>query len=198
MVARTEPVDPPLTELVDLLRRYKRGEGIEQTPFPSFGQTSQRSAEPIGEARFALASGEQMILPGAAPAGAHSGQADIVDWLVPTPEEADLPVHTFRDSCLVLSVLEVSEIVFPLQADADHAWIYVRPAARTDMTIRTGSIPSFFEGPYEDVAFVLYLDSWHCFNRAPDIASSEKAFRYSFLARLPEIGPPVRQFELPP
>ena len=98
MVARTEPVDPPLTELVDLLRRYKRGEGIEQTPFPSFGQTSQR---PIGEARFASASGEQMVLPGAAPAGAHSGQADIVDWLVPASQEADLRLRTFRGSCLV-------------------------------------------------------------------------------------------------
>ena len=37
-------------------------------------------------------------------------------------------------------------------------------------TIRTGNVPSFFDGPYEAVVLVLYLDSWHCFTQPPDIA----------------------------
>ena len=102
-------------------------------------------------------------------------QADLVEWLVPDPKSAQQPVYTFKDSLDSLAMLDVSQVRLPSQPSAHNCTvIVVAPGSwghRADATfwksallfsheeclegLREGHLPSFFDGPFQDVCFIL-------------------------------------------
>ncbi|OLQ03718.1 hypothetical protein AK812_SmicGene13326 [Symbiodinium microadriaticum] len=123
-------------------------------------------------------------------------QADIVDWLVPTPAHIDDEPCTFRDGALVLQALEVADLQFAPVPSALVAPVFIFvgpdewchraesstpnsiafPATECLASLARHENPTFFEGPYDGVAFVLKLVAWSGFACAPDVISSAPAF----------------------
>ena len=123
-------------------------------------------------------------------------QADIVDWLVPAPAHIDDEPCTFRDSALVLQALEVADLQFAPVPSALVAPVFIFvgpdewchraesstpnsiafPATECLASLARHENPTFFEGPYDGVAFVLKLVAWNGFACAPDVISSAPAF----------------------
>ena len=134
--------------------------------------------------------------------------SDIVDWLVPAPAEEPVAHTTFRDSELVLGMMEVSHISFPVPVvdRSSCAWIVVGPGpwcasqerSHTSSVCYTieeclqmfsrGSRPAFFDGPFDSVGFLLCVDAWMGFQPLPDVLLPAKAFPYHFGQRSPLWG----------
>ena len=123
--------------------------------------------------------------------------SDIVEWLVPAPSVDPAPLTTFRDSELVLGMLEVSHICLaqPIVSRDDCVWVIVGPASWcTDQeqthtpsvrytieeclqTFASGACPAFFDGPFDSVGFLICVDTWLGFQPLPDPLLPAKAFR---------------------
>ncbi|CAE7875058.1 unnamed protein product [Symbiodinium necroappetens] len=137
--------------------------------------------------------------------------ADIVSWLVPVPETTQRPHNTFQDCETVLSLLEVAHIPFPAPAldTAVAVRIVVGPAAwcrgqenehpnsvifaleECTQLIAHGHSPSFFDGPYDDVVFMLCVDGWSGFLSVPAPHTPARMF-HSLLASEVLCGDVVR------
>ena len=119
-----------------------------------------------------------------ASAAAWIGCTDVVAWLVPVPDWLPSPVCTFRDSELAFQQLVTSGMVLPdvhtcspqpilLGPEVTlSSWDQSRRAvwfthAECLSTIADGSLPSFFEGPYDDVAFIVSVDGLRHFSPPP-------------------------------
>ena len=123
--------------------------------------------------------------------------ADIVEWLVPAPD-SELSAHTtFRDSEIVLGMLEVAHISFPCPDVARDSctWLTVgpdswcklwpsHPGSTVSYTLEEcleilaqGSCPAFFEGPFDSVVCVLCITPWHGFQHQPSPSTPARPFR---------------------
>ena len=131
-------------------------------------------------------------------AAAWIGSADVVTWLVPDPAWLPSPVCTFRDSEQVLQQLVTSGIELPSVSDGPLQPVLIGPAATLSLwdpsgravwfthaeclsTIAAGGLPSFFEGPYDEVAFIVSTDGLRHFSPLP----------------IPPVGPRVFEADLP-
>ncbi|CAE7548123.1 unnamed protein product [Symbiodinium microadriaticum] len=114
-------------------------------------------------------------------------RADIVAWLVPSPDIEEYTYRTFQDGDLVLHMLEVVHLTFPSPKVCDSScvrclvgptdWCLLMEKSLPNSisftidectdTIGTGGSPTFFDGPYEDVAFHICLGSWTGFCSPP-------------------------------
>ena len=113
-------------------------------------------------------------------------QADLVEWLVPTPTTVVPALCTFRDSLTSLSLLDTTAAlcVEPAVGEEDIT-VIVAPAAWTAcggsafwrraihytheeclQSLEAGALPTFFEGPFDGTRFV--LSTW----TLPSLASN--------------------------
>ncbi|CAE7364293.1 unnamed protein product [Symbiodinium sp. CCMP2592] len=121
-------------------------------------------------------------------------QADIVQWIVPDPAVAQSVFRTYRDAACVVSVIDTAPICLgsPLRTSPAHTVVWVHPdspwcaVSRRESGLiefthaecleafRIGKLPSFMEGPFEEVAFVLDLLGLHFLSApsCPDLGIS--------------------------
>ena len=112
---------------------------------------------------------------------------DIAEWLVPSPDHLESSLKTFKDCELILSLLEVCDIPLPapVAESIPPAYILVGPSqwgkdSRLDypnsivydweeclQTLQEGRSPSFFDGPFDEVAFIVCLSQWSGFGHIP-------------------------------
>ena len=124
-------------------------------------------------------------------------RADIVAWLVPSPDIEEYTYRTFQDGDLVLHMLEVVHLTFPSPKVCDSScvrclvgptdWCLLMEKSLPNSisftidectdTIGTGGSPTFFDGPYEDVAFHICLGSWTGFCSPPPHDTSSLSFQ---------------------
>ncbi|CAE7487959.1 HBS1L, partial [Symbiodinium microadriaticum] len=127
--------------------------------------------------------------------------ADIVAWLVPVPDVTVRPHNTFQEGDLVLHMLEVAHLAFPHPTLGEPSCIrcFVGPAPWCELmeslfpnsivftteecvaSISLGTCPAFLEGPYEDVAFYLCVDTWSGLFSPPSHEASKSSFQACLL-----------------
>ena len=130
--------------------------------------------------------------------------ADIVEWLVPAPAIPDPANTTFRDSELTLSMLEVVHLTFPAPAIVGSSctrvfvgprlWCVTQeshlpnsvsfPTEECLATVADGACPTFFDGPFEHVAFVFCADAWEGFRTCPAPNTRGKQFSATLAAEV--------------
>ncbi|CAE6969206.1 unnamed protein product [Symbiodinium sp. CCMP2456] len=99
-------------------------------------------------------------------------EADLAEWLVPSPALDETQPATFRDGDDVLRDLEVSDIAFPLvrSAEPEQTWVFVGPADWWNS-------PTFFDGPFRSVRFEINVGEWHGFLTPPVFSGPSKVFK---------------------
>ena len=120
--------------------------------------------------------------------------ADVVEWLVPTPVAGSPCLQTFRDWGLLLHALEVAAIPLPrppvasdctIVGTGPHTWCQrvgrVANVVCYDFeeclhALEGGGLPVFMEGPFDRVAFVFCLDTWQGFQCPPALALPARSF----------------------
>ena len=140
--------------------------------------------------------------------------ADIVEWLVPSPDHVESSLGSFKDRELVLSLLEVSDIPFPAPEGVPASPVYFlvgpsRWSKELDSvypnclvfdweecidTIREGRSLSLFDGPFEDAAFVICLQEWSGFGHPPP--SNTKARTHQRLLTSETLGGDLLRFTI--
>ncbi|CAE7834771.1 GIP [Symbiodinium sp. CCMP2592] len=125
--------------------------------------------------------------------------ADVVEWLVPSPDPSMDPTCTFRDEALVLEALEVAAIRLPraLTFSEDPTTVLVGPDewclpfddcrrilfpfSECVASLRRGDPLSFLEGPFEDVVFEICLNDWNGFRQCPPVCLPPASFHRQLL-----------------
>ncbi|CAE7657229.1 unnamed protein product [Symbiodinium sp. CCMP2592] len=125
--------------------------------------------------------------------------ADVVEWLVPSPDPSIDPTCTFRDEALVLEALEVAAIRLPraLTFSEDPTTVLVGPDewclpfddcrrilfpfSECVASLRQGDSLSFLEGPFEDVVFEICLNDWNGFRQCPPVCLPPASFHRQLL-----------------
>ena len=136
---------------------------------------------------------------------------DLTEWLVSTPDMDGPTWNTFREGHLILRFLEVATLAFPpTSPDARHfvrvyvgpdEWCCLQTRDRADAvgvpfetcltTLATGSTPELFSDPFDETAFVCYLEGWNGFLSEPSPCTPPKAYQ-SLLSKETLLGDLVR------
>ena len=129
-------------------------------------------------------------------------QADFVGWLVPEPERVTPQLCTFRDSAASLSLIDLSRVPHSIaHLTTDSSFCVVAPQSWESRaqhafgggmiffsheeclaTVGSGDLPSFFEGPFADVCFVLMLTGLPSLETAGRLDQPERSFQSSLSA----------------
>eukprot|EP00439_Symbiodinium_sp_Y106_P054531 s5433_g7.t1 len=129
-------------------------------------------------------------------------QADFVGWLVPEPERVTPQLCTFRDSAASLSLIDLSRVPHSTaHLTTDSSFCVVAPQSWESRaqhafgggmiffsheeclaTVGSGDLPSFFEGPFADVCFVLMLTGLPSLETAGRLDQPERSFQSSLSA----------------